>query len=175
MGDKRIQSGYTRRVYPMEESMKRVLALVVTLFASLAVATPTFAAYPPGGPSLSSSGTPAVNSSVTLSVTGFCPNTEVNFYLESSLIGTVTSDASGNASLTITAPSTPGTYNVSADADDGTCVASEALSLVVTPSGLPSTGSNTTMPGLQIALMALLVGGALVGAAALRRRTPTGV
>ena len=155
--------------------MKRLLALVVALFASIAVATPTFAAYPPGGPSLSSSGTPAVNSSVTLSVTGFCPDTAVDFFLDGSPIGSVTADAEGNASLTITAPSTPGTYNVQADADDGSCVASESLSLVVTPSGLPSTGSNTTMPGLQIALMALLVGGALVGAAALRRRTPTGV
>ena len=115
--------------------MKRLLALVVALFASIAVATPTFAAYPPGGPSLSSSGTPAVNSSVTLSVTGFCPDTAVDFFLDGSPIGSVTADAEGNASLTITAPSTPGTYNVQADADDGSCVASESLSLVVTQIG----------------------------------------
>jgi hypothetical protein len=155
--------------------MKRVIALVVALFASLAAASPAFAAYPPGSPDLSSSGTPAINSSVTLSVTGFCPDTAVDFFLEGTAIGSVTADASGNASITITAPGTPGTYNVTADADDGTCVASASLALTVTPSGLPSTGSNSTMPGLQIALMALLLGGALVGVAALRRRTPTNV
>lgn len=150
--------------------MKRALALIVTLFASLVAATPAFAAYPPGGPDLSSSGTPAINSSVTLSVSGFCPDTAVNFYLEGTAIGSVTADASGNASLTITAPATPGTYEVTADADDGSCVASASLSLVVTPSGLPSTGSNSTMPGLQIALIAVLLGGALVAVAAYRRR-----
>jgi hypothetical protein len=39
---------------------------------------------------------------------------------------------------------------------------------------LPGTGSNSTMPGLQIALIAVLAGGAMVGLATLRRRrTPT--
>ena len=47
--------------------MKRLLALVVALFAAIAVATPTFAAYPPGGPSLSSSGTPARLNAPTIS------------------------------------------------------------------------------------------------------------
>ena len=53
----------------------------------------------------------------------------------------------------------------------GECSDVASLGIDVTAgSGLPSTGSNSTMPGLQIGIIAVLLGGALVGLASMRRR-----
>ena len=88
---------------------------------------------------------------------------------------------SGTVSITIAAPSTPGSYTVTATATppplDPTalvdpCADVAQLEITVQSAGpvLPGTGSNTTMPGLQIALLSVVVGGALLGLATLRRR-----
>ncbi len=152
--------------------MKRFLAAVVGLLASVAIAAPVAAGYPPGSPTLeSSSGTPAPNASVDITISGFCPTTTVEIDIDGTVVGSGTTDASGNATVTITAPGTPGTYTVTATAG-GECSDVESLAIVVTAGGgLPSTGSNSTMPGLQIGIIAVLLGGTLVGLASMRRRT----
>ena len=90
--------------------------------------------------------------------------------IDGTTVGSGTTDGSGSATITITAPATAGTYTVTATGG-GECSDVASLAIVVTTGGgLPSTGSNSTMPGLQIAIVAVLVGGALVGLASMRRR-----
>ncbi len=152
--------------------MKRLLAAFVGLLASVAIAAPVAAGYPPGAPTVeSSSGTPAPGASVDITVTGFCPSAPVEVDIDGTTVGSGTTDGSGSATITITAPATAGTYTVTATGG-GECSDVASLAIVVTAGGgLPTTGSNTTMPGLQIAIVAVLVGGALVGLATLRRRS----
>lgn len=152
--------------------MKRFLAAVVGLLASVAIAAPVAAGYPPGSPTLeSSSGTPAPNASVDITISGFCPDSYFKVYIDTTVVGSGLTDSAGNATVTITAPSAPGTYSISAKAS-GECSDVASLAIVVTAGGgLPSTGSNSTMPGLQIGIIAVLLGGTLVGLASMRRRT----
>ena len=164
--------------------MKRVIAVLIGVLAVLApAAVQTAAAYPPAGPTVeSSSSTPTAGSSITLTASGFCPGSTVTFSISGvGSVGSGVADGSGTVSITIAAPSTPGSYTVTATATppplDPTalvdpCADVAQLEITVQSAGpvLPGTGSNTTMPGLQIALLSVVVGGALLGLATLRRR-----
>ena len=111
-----------------------------------------------------------VPGAIDITVSGFCPSSSVVLDIDGTTVGGGTTDGSGSATITITAPTTAGTYTVTATAS-GECSDVASLAIVVTAGGgLPSTGSNSTMPGLQIAIVAVLVGGALVGLASMRRR-----
>lgn len=151
--------------------MKRLLVAFVGLLAPVAIAAPVAAGYPPGSPTVeSSSGTPAPGASIDITVSGFCPSSSVVLDIDGTTVGGGTTDGSGSVTITITAPATAGTYTVTATGG-GECSDVASLAIVVTAGGgLPSTGSNSTMPGLQIAIVAVLVGGALVGLASMRRR-----
>lgn len=167
-----------------EVAMKRVIAALVGLLAAVATVSPVAAGgYPPATPTVeSSSSSPTAGSSITLTATGFCPGSTVTFTISGvGTVGTSVADDSGSASVTIAAPATPGTYTVTASStappSDPTAVADPCtdvaeLEITVLSAGpvLPGTGSNTTMPGLQIGIIAVLAGGALVGLATIRRR-----
>lgn len=163
--------------------MKRVFALVVGLFAAVLTVSPVAAGYPPATPTVaSSSSTPTPGSSITLTASGFCPGSTITFAISGvGTVGSGVADGSGAVSVTIAAPATPGTYTVTATATppgpDPTAIADPCadvadLEITVQSAGpvLPGTGSNSTMPGLQIALISVLAGGALVGLATVRRR-----
>lgn len=166
--------------------MKRFVAIVIGLLAAVVTASPVAAAgpgYPPGGPAVgSSSSSPTAGSSITLTASGFCPGSTVTFSISGvGVVGSGTADGSGTVSITIAAPSTPGTYTVTATSTPppseptaltDPCADVAELEITVQSAGpvLPGTGSNTTMPGLQIALVSVLAGGALVGLATVRRR-----
>ena len=151
--------------------MKRLLVAFVGLLASVAIAAPVSAGYPPGSPTVeSSSGTPAPGASIDIHLTGFCPSSSVVLDIDGTTVGGGATNGSGSVTITIAAPSTAGTHTITATAS-GDCTDVASLAIVVTAGGgLPTTGSNTTMPGLQIAIVAVLVGGALVGLASMRRR-----
>jgi len=151
--------------------MKRFLIAVVGLLASVAVASPVAAAYPPGSPAVeSSSATPAPNAPITITVTDFCASTEFVVDIDGTVVASGTTDGIGSATVSITAPAAVGSYTVTVTAG-GECSDVASLGIDVTAgSGLPSTGSNSTMPGLQIGIIAMLLGGALVGLASMRRR-----
>jgi hypothetical protein len=151
--------------------VKRLLIAVVGLVASVGVASPVAAGYPPGSPTVeSSSATPAPNAPITITVSDFCPSTDFAVDIDGTTVATGSTDASGAASVSITAPGTVGTYTVTVTAG-GECSDVASLSIEVTAGGgLPGTGSNSTMPGLQIGIIAVLLGGALVGLASMRRR-----
>lgn len=161
--------------------MKRFVAVLVGVLATVATAAPVAAAYPPDTPTVeSSSSTPTPGSSITLTASGFCPGSTVTFEISGvGVVGTDVADGGGTASITIAAPATPGTYTITAtstgpssDVLADPCSDVAELEITVQSAGpvLPGTGSNTTMPGLQIALVSVLMGGALVGLAAVRRR-----
>lgn len=162
--------------------MKRFVAVLIGVFAAVATVSPV-AAYPPATPTVeSSSSTPTPGSSITLTASGFCPGSTVTFAISGvGVVGTGVADGSGTVSVTVAAPATAGTYTVTATstppAPDPTAIGDPCedvaeLEITVQSAGpvLPGTGSNSTMPGLQIALVSVLVGAALVGLATVRRR-----
>jgi len=157
--------------------MKRLILVLAAMAASFAVASPAFA-YPPGVVELAvSSEAPTPGSSITLTTDGFCGGALVTFTISpGGVIGTDTADGSGLATITVAAPSTPGSYTVTATAAG--CPSYYATVNITVASGggggLPSTGSDSS-PTLTLALIAVLVGVALVGVGAMRRRATTSV
>jgi hypothetical protein len=111
-----------------------------------------------------------VGVAVTVTVSGFCANSTVVFTGGGATLGQATSNASGAASLTFNAPTTAGTFVVTATSS-GACVASASASLAVSaPSTpIPATGSNSTQ-GLQFGALAIGAGVVLTGLASFRRR-----
>jgi hypothetical protein len=195
--------------------MKRALTLILGLLALLMTSSPAFANYGDGGPPVcgTSTAAPSAGGPLTLTIGNFHPHTLVSFSIDPSApasgfranllagrpsvesigIGTVTSDSVGSASIDTTAPTTPGTYTVTAtDALGLTASTSITVGLAVLPTGvtlpntgggagavtpvtpvgvpLPATGTDL-VPGLRIGATALVVGLALAGAAKLRRRS----
>lgn len=156
--------------------MKRLILVLAAVAASFGIASPAFA-YPPGTTQLEvSSEAPAPGSSITLTTDGFCGGSTVTFTAApGGVLGTAVADGSGLASLTVAAPSTPGTYVITATASG--CpgyYATVEITVSGGGGGLPSTGSDSS-PTLTLALIAVLAGAALVGVGAMRRRTPTKV
>ena len=156
--------------------MKKIIGLVIGLVATLGFVGTAAADYPVGVPTVTtSSSSPTAGSPVTLTATGFCANAVVVFSSGGTKLGQSTANASGSASLTITAPATAGTFNVTA-ASTGACVASASLALSVQAPGggaaIPATGSDTSS-GLQLGALAVGLGAALIGFAGLKRRRPT--
>lgn len=159
--------------------MKRVLGLIIGVVAAFGFVGQAHA-YPPAGlPSIStSSSSPTVGSSVTLTGNLFCPNTVVTFAANGVTLGQATSNAAGAATLVITAPSTAGPFVVTATAASP-CVASATITLAVqaaggtpgAPGGIPETGSSTSS-SLQYGAVAVGIGAALVAFTGLKRRRP---
>jgi len=156
--------------------MKRLILVLAAMAASFAVASPAFA-YPPGVVELAvSSEAPTPGSSITLTTDGFCGGALVTFTISpGGVIGTDTADGSGLATITVAAPSTPGSYTVTATAADcPSYYATVNITVASGSGGLPGTGSDSS-PTLTLALIAVLVGVALVGVGAMRRRATTSV
>lgn len=176
--------------------MPRFVKLVV-LMGALAVA-PVLAlstgagaqAYPPSACTV---GTSQVNvtpgQTITVSVSGFAPSSQVNLAIDGQAIGSLTTDASGSGSGSFTVPSnlSPGTHTLSASGTagaGGTCDPSTTLTVAGAAAGPPGaaapgagaggalafTGSDT-LRFFWIGFAALTVGAALV--IAVRRRGAT--
>ncbi len=170
--------------------MRRFVKLVV-LMGALAVA-PVVAlstgagaqAYPPSACTVGTSQVDVTpGQTITISISGFAPSTQVNLALDGQAIGSLTTDGSGSGSGSFTVPSnlSPGTHTLSASGDSGvggTCDPSTTLTVAGAAAGaraagggaLAFTGSDT-LPFVWIGLAALTIGAALV--IAVRRRAAT--
>jgi hypothetical protein len=147
-------------------------------------------AYPPAFPDVTvrpSTPTPVAGSQLSLSLAGFCAGSPVRISLRSAdgatELTTVTADAQGSATVTITAPSTPGPYWVLAE--DTVCIdrtASGFLDVQPAPptppppttDPMPKTGVNVDVI-LRIAAILFTVGVLLVVPVYRRREDRVGV
>jgi hypothetical protein len=153
---------------------KLVLALLTSLAVVLGIAGPAAAAYPPNAPTVSvSTSTPAPGGEFTVTAEGCNEGDVVTFEFEGETKTAVV--VGGIASVTFTAPETPGFYTGTV-----TCggVASDFGITVVSPTapggGLPSTGSDGIGATTTIAIGLLAVGLGLFGVATVRRRRTVG-
>lgn len=152
----------------MKKAALILAALAAVLLPSTAFATP----YGDGSLTVSDS-TPVAGAQVTVSGTGFAPNSSVEIVLQPSgqSLATTTADAAGAVSVVVTIPTgVLGNVTLEAvgtDAAGGAVVRSAGLTVV--ESDLPATGSSN-MPILVAALIAAAAGGALVVIARLRHR-----
>jgi hypothetical protein len=125
---------------------------------------------------LASSASPTAGGPLTLSVNGFCANTLVTFSIGGTVVGSSTANSSGTATITTTAPTTPGTYTVEArSAASGTCAALVAdLTITVRAAAaarpLPATGGGSTGATVRMGAISLFVGVGLFAVAKIRRR-----
>jgi len=122
---------------------------------------------------------------ITVSISGFAPSTSVSLALDGQALGSITTDASGAGSGSVTIPSniTPGTHTLSAtgtSAVGGDCDPSTTLTVpgaaAVGARGaaagrLAFTGSSDTLPLVWIGIAALTIGAGLV--IGVRRRANT--
>jgi hypothetical protein len=158
-------------------SLYVVLASVIALLvgAPAAHAAPTTPpVYPPNPPTIDvESGSVPPGGNQTVTVTGFCSGVTVTFTLNPGgiVLGTAVANASGTASLTFKAPTTVGTYTVTATAPN-TCggggTTTETTDFDVAQ--LPSSGTDSQSL-LRWAATVLGVGVALVAVALVRRRS----
>jgi LPXTG-motif cell wall-anchored protein len=168
--------------------LMQLAALVGALAVAPVVALSAGAGAQTYPPSACTVGTSEVNvtpgQTITVSISGFAPSTQVSLALDGQALGSVTTDGSGAASATVTIPSniTPGTHTLSASGDSGvggTCDPSTTLTVVGAAAGAPGaaagrlafTGSSDTMPLVWIGIAALTIGTALL--IGLRRRANT--
>lgn len=157
-----------------------MLKKVLLLAAVALVALPTTAAaqdYAPGGNTITADDTTvAPGEAIVLGIQICQPSTSATFELDSTTsLGSATAGSNGRATLTATIPSTTsaGTHTI-----EGSCMGSngqplvQVLSITVGAggSGIPVTGSSSTLPMTQLAIAAIAGGGLLV-LVANRRRT----
>ena len=171
----------------------RRLAKLAVLVGALAVAPVAVLSVGAGAqtypPSTCTVGTSQVTVSpgqtITVSISGFAPSTQVNLALDGQALGSITTDASGAGSGTVTIPSniTPGTHTLSASGTSfvgGDCDPSTTLTVpgaaaagargAAAAGNLAFTGSDT-LPLVWIGIAALTIGAALM--MGLRRRANT--
>ena len=155
--------------------IRRALVLAVVVLGVVFTAPAAYAQYQPGEPGLvviPSTTTPGAQ----VQVQGFgCPrNSSVSIAIDGTPVTSTVAanNAEGSFEATITAPSTPGVYTVSATC--GSTVVSAALTVqaaAVAPdnTNLPATGSGATLPLARIGLGLLAAGGFVVLAVRQRR------
>lgn len=158
--------------------MRKTLGLVALTMAFSAIGlAPTVEAAPYGGAGSAqvSDRTPAPGQSVVVSGVGFAPNSKVVVTIEpgSTVLATLTADATGVVSGTVTIPAgTSGDAKLvlkGVTASGAAVSASMAIVVGSSSAGLPTTGSNTE-PMVMWALAAVAAGGVLVLTVTRRRR-----
>ena len=158
--------------------MKRVLMLLVAAVAALLLgAAPASAApYPPVTPNVTTNaGSYVPGASVIITANGFgtCVGGVVTFTITppgggTPIAATAPANASGVSTVTITAGTAVGVYNVVASCGSLTANTTFTVRLI------PATGSSIDLP-LQAAAVLVLVGAGLVVVAMRRRRHTTTV
>jgi len=148
--------------------------------------------YPPAGETVTvSDPTPAPGQSVTVTASGFLPGETVVFTLSTveifsapgagvllaqtgeTALGSDVADASGTASITFNAPTTPGRYLIRATGQTSGASATTIITVgtAAAGGGLPFTGSDLgtlVVPGV----VAIGAGALLIAVATRRRRQP---
>jgi LPXTG-motif cell wall-anchored protein len=175
--------------------MKRLLIATVAAAAALTLSPVAVGAVPygPSDPTVSlPTSTVTPGGSFTVTFFGFDPFEVItvdvstdsssrageSFRAPRAVVGTVTADSEGTATVVIEAPSASGTYVITATGDSGN-VATATFTVVASSGGgggggtgggsLPATGSDSNQL-VQTGGVVLALGAGLVGVAALRRR-----
>ena len=158
-------------------STRRVLVVALGCMAlAVFVAAPAFGAYTSGAGALGIPTTVSAGEAVSLSFSGCAGATAVTVNFDSSSLGSITSDSSGNVNGSITIPSgaSAGSHTVTASCADpagGTLTVSQDVTVAgASTSGLPFTGA-TVLPLVFTALGLCVIGG--IAAFATRRRRST--
>lgn len=147
--------------------------------------TTTTPEYPPSDDvSLTlSASTVVVSATFTATFTGCELGETVNFVLDGTTVQGACNGAAGSrrlptatgeaaATVTLTAPATPGTYDVVATGGTSGLTATTSVTVVAASAGgtIPQTGSDSSIPTAQIAGGLVIVGAGLAGVAGFRRR-----
>jgi hypothetical protein len=152
--------------------LRKTLALAAVLLVGMAAPALAGDGYADEDAMVLSETTVAPGEDFTATV-GVCePATEADFTIDEEAAGTATAGDDGQASTTLTAPTEEGTHTVTGACtgpDGDAVVLSSTLTVGVAGEGLPSTGTNSSLPLSRVALGALLLGGLFVLIA--RRRT----
>ena len=164
--------------------MRRFLAAATALLLLLLGSQAVLAQYDPTGPVGLSDTTVTGGSDVTVTGSGFAPNSEIQLIIESDpvLLATVTADATGAFSATVTIPpSFSGDHLIVATGVDpagslrvlGTAIVVEPTQLPRTNTDLPAVGRASPSDPLVIAGagVAIVLMTTLLLAATLRRRS----
>lgn len=144
-------------------------------------------AYPPGGPTLTLSATTvAPGASFSVVFDGCTLGETVSVSIEGGDSDSATcagpagasrwisQEPGGTATVTLTAPTAPGTYTVTGTTSESGLTATATLTVAAAapapPGQLPTTGSASSVPMAQIAAGVLAAGIGLAGVAMYRRR-----
>lgn len=170
--------------------MKILVTILIGTLLILGIGS-SAGAYPPGGVVLAASSTQvSPGESFTVTLTGCSPGETVVFAISGST-DEATCDEMGNATGTLTAPTTPGTYTVAAEGMTSGVVARIEITVIgedaepppadgdepaappvdggSVSGALPATGSSSATPVMQMAGISLLAGLGLVTVAYRRR------
>jgi 5'-nucleotidase len=179
--------------------MKRLVIATVAAAAALSLSPTAVGAVPYGAedPTVSiPAPTVTPGASITVVFSGFEPGETItidvtpapqsrageSFRVPRVVVGTVTADPEGAATVVIEAPSAPGVYNVTATSESGR-VATATFTVLASAGGgavgggaggtgggsLPATGSESNQL-VQTGIVVVALGAGLVGVTALRRR-----
>lgn len=167
-------------------SMKKLGLLFGALVAAISFAgASNVSAYPPGTEATLtfSASTVAPGASFTATFTGCQLGETVNVVLDGTTVSGACNGAAGSrrlpsatgqavAIVTLTAPTTPGTYEVVATGTTSGASASATITVAAATGGgtIPATGSDSSIPATQIAGGLVIVGAGLAGVAGVRRR-----
>jgi hypothetical protein len=150
---------------------------MTVLMGAVLLASTAGAQYQPGQPGLVlSPSTTTPGGTVTALGFGCGANQPVTITIDGKVVATGTSanDGKGSFNIPFTAPTTPGTYTVTATCGDTqvssilTVIASPTTTV---PAALPPTGSASTLPLTRFGLVLIAAGGLLVLAVRKRRES----
>jgi hypothetical protein len=151
---------------------------MTVVMGAVLLASAAGAQYQPGQPGLVlSPSTTTPGGTITALGFGCGANQTVTITIDGNVVGTGTSanDGKGSFSIPFTAPTTPGTYTVTAKCGD--TLVSSILTVIASPTTtapappLPPTGSGSTLPLTRFALVLIAGGGLLVLAVRKRRES----
>lgn len=167
--------------------MKKLGLLFGAIVAAMSIGAgaSNVSAYPPGTEStlILSASTVAPGASFTATFTQCQLGETVNFVLDGTTVQAQCNGAAGSrrlpsatgapvATATLTAPTTPGTYDIVATGLTSGAAATATITVAAAAGGgtIPETGSDSSIPAAQIAGGLVVVGAGLAGVAGVRRR-----
>jgi hypothetical protein len=142
--------------------------MALALASVVGVGASALAQYPPRMVLVLNPTTVAPRAEFTATLTGCTPGEVVTFSLVS---GSATATCTGSATVTLTAPSTVGTFTVTASAPSGTASATlRVVAQAAAAEELPRSGSDS-LPIVRIGAGLLIAGLGLIGVVWYRRRS----
>jgi len=144
--------------------------IILGAMALMVFAPAAHAQYNPGDPGASvSDSTVSSGDTVTVTADGCEVGSTVTFFLDGNSLGSGVADADGTAAADVVITGSPGTYTISNSCNDLTIEVT--IAGAATAGALPRTGSDSSLPLAQVAIVLIAAGGLLIIAA--RKRSVT--